>query len=274
MKKLISILAIAIVLISCFIVFIGCEKQNNGIQDNSSDNSDSENFTRIEFGKFTCGGKRLYSFKKVDIAYEEAYKLVSSSNNIEKEDLALSGENTDNATEYQIGSPEYYAQEYAMLTVTSKFYNIGETGELEVQIYNVELSGTDLLNALRNNEIVISTGVVVKDLIANSANIENFEKKNIEYRNDPMSIASPFRDIYTYHRNGDNFVLQTHNFVEIPSTEIGGMSASYIQENETIFDFEKKASKYQSSLGMKIQTKDGTIYNGIIFEVQFKWTAK
>lgn len=273
MKKRVALLILLIIIVACSLVmFVACNDNNNQTPNNFPE------AIKTIFGRFDYNGKWLYTFKDLDITFDEAISLVKDSFTDvftpEAVSYAESSAEIIPSSEVSESVVNYYLSQYASLTVISTFFDENENGETVEENVTVEIRGEDLKHALTVNEISLSTGIVIRDILCTPEGLAYYEEKNKEFHENPDHYVAPFRDIYTYHKSNAQFVLQTHTYVAISSSQVGGMSACYIQENESIFDLERKAQKFQSSLGMSIQTKNGTKNEGIIFTVQFIWNEK
>ena len=274
-KRIVLLIVLVVVVAFGSLMFAACNEKNDNGDETPSPAPEA---VKSVFGRFDYNGKWLYSFKNLDITFDEAITLVRDSMSgafaSESADSSAESETIISSSEVSENVVNYYLSQYASLTVTSTFYNEGANGETVEEKTTVEIRGEDLKHALTVNEISLSTGIVIRDILCTPEGLAYYEQKNVEFHEDPDHYVAPFNDIYTYHKSNAQFVLQTHTYVAISSSQVGGMSACYIQENETIFDLERKAQNFQSSLGMSIQTKNGTKNEGIIFTVQFVWNEK
>lgn len=274
-KRIVLLIVLVVVVAFGSLMFAACNEENDNGDETPSPVPEA---VKSVFGRFDYNGKWLYSFKNIDITFDEAITLVRDSMSgafaSESADSSAESETIISSSEVSEDVVNYYLSQYASLTVTSTFYNEGANGETVEEKTTVEIRGEDLKHALTVNEISLSTGIVIRDILCTPEGLAYYEQKNVEFHEDPDHYVAPFNDIYTYHKSNAQFVLQTHTYVAISSSQVGGMSACYIQENETIFDLERKAQNFQSSLGMSIQTKNGTKNEGIIFTVQFVWNEK
>lgn len=274
-KRIVLLIVLVVVVAFSSLMFAACNEKNDNGDETPSPAPEA---VKSVFGRFDYNGKWLYSFKNLDITFDEAITLVRDSMSgvfaSESADSSAESETIISSSEVSEDVVNYYLSQYASLTVTSTFYNEGANGETVEEKTTVEIRGEDLKHALTVNEISLSTGIVIRDILCTPEGLAYYEQKNVEFHEDPDHYVAPFNDIYTYHKSNAQFVLQTHTYVAISSSQVGGMSACYIQENETIFDLERKAQNFQSSLGMSIQTKNGTKNEGIIFTVQFVWNEK
>ena len=274
-KRIVLLIVLVVVVAFGSLMFAACNEKNDNGDETPSPVPEA---VKPVFGRFDYNGKWLYSFKNIDITFDEAITLVRDSMSgafaSESADSSAESETIISSSEVSEDVVNYYLSQYASLTVTSTFYNEGANGETVEEKTTVEIRGEDLKHALTVNEISLSTGIVIRDILCTPEGLAYYEQKNVEFHEDPDHYVAPFNDIYTYHKSNAQFVLQTHTYVAISSSQVGGMSACYIQENETIFDLERKAQNFQSSLGMSIQTKNGTKNEGIIFTVQFVWNEK
>ena len=264
-KRIVLLIVLVVVVAFSSLMFAACNEKNDNGDETPSPAPEA---VKSVFGRFDYNGKWLYSFKNLDITFDEAITLVRDSMSgvfaSESADSSAESETIISSSEVSEDVVNYYLSQYASLTVTSTFYNEGANGETVEEKTTVEIRGEDLKHALTVNEISLSTGIVIRDILCTPEGLAYYEQKNVEFHEDPDHYVAPFNDIYTYHKSNAQFVLQTHTYVAISSSQVGGMSACYIQENETIFDLERKAQNFQSSLGMSIQTKNGTKNEGII----------
>ena len=274
-KRIVLLIVLVVVVAFGSLMFAACNEENDNGDETPSPVPEA---VKSVFGRFDYNGKWLYSFKNLDITFDEAITLVRDSMSgvfaSDSADSSAESETIVSSSEVSEDVVNYYLSQYASLTVISTFYNEGANGETVEEKTTVEIRGEDLKHALTVNEISLSTGIVIRDILCTPEGLAYYEQKNVEFHEDPDHYVAPFNDIYTYHKSNAQFVLQTHTYVAISSSQVGGMSACYIQENETIFDLERKAQNFQSSLGMSIQTKNGTKNEGIIFTVQFVWNEK
>lgn len=274
MKKRMVLLIVLVLVVACSsVTFVACNDK-----EESNTPSTVIETVRSTFGRFDYNGKWLYTFKDLDITFDEAMTLVknymSDAFSSEAAISSAEAETIVSSSEVSESVVNYYLSQYASLTVISTFFDENENGETVEENTTVEIRGEDLRHALTVNEISLSTGIVIRDILCTPEGLSYYEQKNQDFHEDPDHYVAPFKDIYTYHKSNAQFVLQTHTYVAISSSQVGGMSACYIQENETIFDLERKAQNFQSSLGMSIQTKNGTKNEGIIFTVRFIWNEK
>lgn len=54
----------------------------------------------------------------------------------------------------------------------------------------------------------------------------------------------------------------------------GGISASFRQDTEIMYDDDNKINKWQTSLGLIYSTPQGKTEQGYILEVEFEWQIK
>lgn len=230
--------------------------------------------TAVQFGKFTYRGNQLLSFKQADIDAREAQAMLP----VTPKSPVVSASSVDAPPILIEQTPDElvsrFLQAYQGVVITSKFWETNSEGVAQEKVYSDELNGADFKVMLQRNEISISTGIVIKNIISYPNLINSFEVANENFKNSSNFETSPFPKVFTYHRAATQFVLQTHNFVEISSSGSGGLSCSYLQENESLYDLEGKTEKFQSSLGMKMQTKIGTQYEETVFSVEIKWQLK
>lgn len=262
-RTFLKLTVVAMLIVSVCALLVAC---NNDKGNNNS-----------TFGMFSYRGVYLTSYKNADISETQAKDMITTAVN-EEQELADSL-NMATATEEVVAVShaalvEEYLAKYKSITVTSRFWTEDEKGEIVVQEYTDEILGSDFKSVLENNQIAVSTGIVVPNILIYKEKIDAFEVANEAFKQQENYNVSPFKDLYTYHKNDTNFVLRTHFFVEISSSQIGGASCSYIQENESMYFMDGRMTKFQSSLGTKLQTKMGTQCEGTIFEILITWNEK
>lgn len=263
MKKYRKFLLVAVMMTVILAIFLsGCSAFNK------------KGETAVQFGKFTYRGNQLFSFKQADIDAREALGMLP----VTPKSPVVSASSVDAPPILIAQTPDElvskFLKAYQGVVITSKFWETNSEGVAVEKVYSDELNGADFRVMLQRNEIGISTGIVIKNVITYPELIDSFEMTNKDFALSPNYETSPFPKIFTYHRAATQFVLQTHNFVEISSSGSSGLSCSYLQENESLYDLEGKTEKFQSSLGMKMQTKIGTQYEGTIFSVEMQWQLK
>ncbi len=156
---------------------------------------------------------------------------------------------------------------YSECTVTTTYYDNGETtAKKKTDVYN----GTDLKNMIAQNYVIPYAQMCATNIIAFDELIDYMDNLNATI--DP---ALPFKKYYTYHLDSnDNFIVQSRDYSEISSSSSGGISTTFRQDTEIVYDSTFKVSKWQTSLGLNIATPTGTISQGYILEMDFEWTVK
>lgn len=264
MKKLIA--GIALTLAAATPVLTLCSCKNN-----------TENKPKT-FGEFSYNGKYLTEYAAKEITANEAKAIINkkaayastSSFVVECDYIA----DTYNVSEDIINAPKpseslvtSVVQSYGKLTTTTKYY-VPEGNEAKEKVD--ELTGAEFKLHLQKNEITPFNQLVAKNLLMFDELIDFMEQENENFKN--SSTVAPFRNIFTYHTDGnDNLIIQTRDFAEIASSVGGGIGCNYRQDTEIVYDSELKISKWQTSLGVTLATPNGTVKQGYILEVDFDW---
>ncbi len=210
------------------------------------------------FGMFTHNGYALTSFKCVDLTYSEANTIVSRN----------SSKASSTSTGLDEGEIDKLMAKYSSVTVKTKYW---ENDSKDPEEKSTNVTSVDMEKIFANNEYTISTGMLVKNIFISEEVLTRYEEENAAFDDK----YAPFSYIYTYHKNEDDrFVLQVNDYAEISAENIGGVSALFIQQNETLYDDNNMISKFQSSFGMQFQTPGGTQNQGTVLEVEFIWNLK
>jgi hypothetical protein len=134
--------------------------------------------------------------------------------------------------------------------------------------------GTDFKNMILDNQFIPFSQLVAKGIVIFDDLVDYMEVRNALFVEEQNHVA-PFRNIFTYHTDVlGNMVIRTNDFREIPSSVGGGVGCAYLQNVEILYDEECKISKWQTSLGVYTATPEGTLQQGYIVEVEFKWNIK
>ena len=257
MKRILTLLLAIVLILSCLMA-TGCRRHQT-------------------FGRFSYNGKWLTSFAVKDISYSQARNIVSKGSK-----SALYQNNTPSllsvdTTSQTIPTPSdalvtSILNKYASVTVITKYYVVNEKKQ---QTKENIIHGTDLKNALTDNKFVPFSQTVANGIIIFDDLLVFMDEQNTEFKESEKNTVAPFKDIFTYHADSKgHIVIQTHDFVEIPSSVGGGISCSYVQDTEQLYDAENKLVKWQTSLGVYTATAEGTMQQGYILEVEFIWNEK
>lgn len=279
-KNIFKVFIVSVLTLCVCLTLIACDFGSNGNYNNGNNNSNNSSSgtkpVKETFGMFSYRGVYLTSYKTSDITETEAKDMIPYGIN-QKDSIASTLKSSAKAVNET--TPESivneYLTKYKSVSVVSRFWYEDENGNIRSEDSQPdEIFGTDFKTILEKNEIQISTGIIIPNIIMYKELIDRFEEANENFKLQDDYIVSPFKDLYTYHRNDTNFVLRSHYFVEIPASQIGGASCSFIQENESEFYYDGRMSRFQSSLGTKLQTKTGTQCEGTIFEIIITWNEK
>lgn len=268
MKKILTSIVAALLLIGCLLTATGCKKDPK------------------RFGQFSYNDIWLYSFATTDISYARAKELVQSDEApaimYEKDGAALLAScampisvnpadpmNTPLPSETLVDS---VLSKYASVEIVTKYYVTNEKDQQEKIDF---LQGTDLKNMLRFNEYAPFGQLVTKGIIVFDELVDFMQAENDKFVENKQNTVAPFNTIFTYHTDDEgNVVIQTRDFAEIPSSVGGGVGCSYRQDTEQLYDSENKLVKWQTSLGVYTATPNGTLQQGYILEVEFHWNQK
>ncbi len=270
MKNTRTILIIITLLICLFGLF-GCKKKNTSNGDE-----------RKQFGKFGYNSHILIDQAVADINSSQAKSIAennyrnaktnvsNASFNGSLERLSVSTFDVDSTTPDDL--VDAIMTKYAKCTITTTYC---ETGKDDLQKKEDLLQGTDFKNMVQKNTFASYSQLLAKNLIVFPNLIDEMEKANEEFKKSDVSKISPFKNIFTYHKdNSDNLIIQIHDFAEIPSSVGGGIGCSYLQDTEIVYDSEGKIVTWMTSLGLYSATPTGTIQQGYILYMNFDWALK
>ena len=225
------------------------------------------------FGKFDYYGVYLTEYAVRAISSAEA-KAKVLKNHIEAAISPASNAARADGTQKRTISPsaeladEIFAR-YSECNVTTTYYDNGET---TAKKKTDKYSGTELRNMITQNYVSPYAQMYATNIIAFDDLIEYMDQMNASIT---TADNLPFDKYFTYHLDSnDNFIVHTSDFSEISSSTGGGISTSFRQDTEIVYDSTYKVSKWQTSLGLNIATPTGTISQGYILEMDFDWTVK
>lgn len=253
-----------VLLLSCGSVFAGCSKDKGG------DNTE-------QFGQFTYLGRKLVEYAVEDISSSDVKdKLVNLNINIgakaSSADIYEGEINPPTPSEQLVIDLKY---KYSNCDVTIKYYTVDSDDQ---QSKTSVLGGDDYDDTLRKNEYRVTNQIIVKNLILYSDLIDYMEEENeaFEERLKQGTEKSPYNCVFSWHLSKNKeLVIKQHDFVEISSAVRGGVSCSYLQDIEMVYDEEYKIKKWQTSLGIYTETpNDGTVKQGYIMEIDFNWNSR
>lgn len=224
------------------------------------------------FGYFDYNGIQLISFSTQDIALNDAKGIVGKNESSLKSLAVILNEGEEIKPSLPDDVVNTIAKKYASLSVSTYFY-IEEEKDRQVKTDMVQ--GTDFISVLEKNEFAAFNQLIAQNIIITPEILDFMEVQNEEFKNSEIARTAPFKNVFTYHTNEEgNLVVQYHAFTEIPSSIGGGVGCFYRQDTEMLFDAENKMSKWQTSLGIYTSTPEGTVKQGYILEMEFKWTSK
>lgn len=228
-----------------------------------------------QFGIFGYNGIYLTDYAERQINSAEAKQLIGDNLS-----LASSGVGPASArllSDKQLPLPseeliEYYINKYSACQITTNYYVEGnDDKQVKVDI----IQGTDFRSALEENSFVPYAQLVTKYIVCFPELIDSMEEANDAFTESEQASVVPFNNIYSYHESGDGYlVIQLRDYSEISSSVSGGISASFRQDTEIMYDDDNKITKWQTSLGLIYSTPQGKTEQGYILEVEFEWQIK
>ena len=223
--------------------------------------------TNKQFGLFGHSGKYLPEYAVAQITLNEAKTLIN---------LGPISEKTNKRAKMDLNEQDETVKKilnkYASLTVNVNYY---VEGMEEKQVRKDFYQGTDFLSILSTNNYSPFAQMNVRFLFVDDGLLDGLEMENAAFHEDLTNLVSPFDNPYTYHKDSrDELIVQTHHFAELPSSQNGGIGATFRQDCEIKFDSEGKILLWESSLGLYTSTPTGTSLEGYIFEASFEWTSK
>ncbi|MGN0804171.1 MAG: hypothetical protein ACI4MS_02190 [Candidatus Coproplasma sp.] len=225
------------------------------------------------FGEFGYKGRYLYSFATQSILAKRAKEIISNNFSIntsaKSTSSPLSAEIEYTPDEQTV---QYILDTYSACTIVTKYY-VENTDQQQTKTdYCV---GADFNNLVKANEYAPFSQLVAKYLISSPEMIDVMEALNNEFKSSGESEVAPFSEKFSYYTNGrGGLVIQARDFSQIPASEGGGISASYRQDTEIMFDNQNKIQKWQTSLGLYCASPQGTIKQGYILEMEFAWELR
>lgn len=255
MKKKLITLGLVLVMILQVLVLASCGKAER-------------------FGMFGYNGHYLTAFATKELSAVEAKGIINDNYTMNADNIVLLSDISAMDREQPKPSEAFVDSlmaKYASVEVTTKYYVTGN----DKQLTKVDLlMGTDLKNMILDNQFVPFSQLVTKGIVIFDDLIDYMEVRNALFVEEQNHVA-PFRNIFTYHTDVlGNMVIRTNDFREIPSSVGGGVGCAYLQNVEILYDEECKISKWQTSLGVYTATPEGTLQQGYIVEVEFKWNIK
>lgn len=232
---------------------------------------------RATFGQFTQNGYGLTSFATKKISADEAHSMLAGrSASVQPVAYLPQPASTD---EEAVNALIQYSNE---IIVTTKFFKEGSD---EIQTEISPQAGTVVADYLRKNSINTVTGLSVKNLYVSTGVLEFMESENKKFKKSDDFANVPFSDLYTYHTDDENhFIVQMHDFVDIPASALGGgINCYYRQDTEIMYELVVASDlgscygrirKWQTSLGAVISTSSDSIQEGYIYQVEVEWVGR
>ncbi|MCV2231509.1 hypothetical protein N7548_01530 [Acholeplasma manati] len=228
--------------------------------------------SKNQFGYFSVNGKTLISLAENELSYESAKAFVTRISSADNEQKLLSASRDTTLSTDEINR---ILSTFGGLEIDYMYYDL--SGDEKSGSFKLE--GSDLANHVTNGSIPLFYGILITDIVINLEVLEYYQEQNTLFKTLPNYNVFPFSNIYTYHQtfDGKSFVLQVHDFTELPNS-IGyasGFSSTYLKENEVVYDGESRLiTTYQTAQGIKIQYPDGTGFYGALFRADFNWIPK
>ncbi len=230
MKKIICLFLISM----CAFTLSGCKKSET-------------------FGLFTHNGYSLTTFKNKDLNYEQAEAIVAKNS---VKTLSLTDDQVDEVMSV-----------FNSVDIKVKYWN-SSNDKSETRTSTV--NGSNLQKVLKDNEVYISSGILVKNIYMTNDILSILEQRNSSFDN-----SLYFNSLYSYHKDIDEqLVIRSNDFQEITADVTGGIISNFIQQNESLYNSNNLISKFQSSFGMQFETLGGTQLHGTVLEVEFVWQLK
>ena len=228
-----------------------------------------------QFGEFGYNGIYLTAYAKHQLTFDEAKQLVNKNSSVASFNTRPASARLLSITQLPLPSEElieYYVNKYSACQITTNYYIEGSGDK---QIKTDIIQGTDLRNAIKGNKFEPYAQLVTKYIICFPELIDSMETANEAFKKSEQAGVVPFSNIYSYHESSNkNLVIQLSDYSEISSSESGGISASFRQDTEIMYDGDNKINKWQTSLGLIYSTPQGNSKQGYILEVEFKWQTK
>lgn len=225
------------------------------------------------FGKFGYNGHYLTAFANKEITSAEAKDIIgenyaSTNKVVLLSDISAMDRDQPKPSDEFVDS---LMAKYASVDVITKYYVTGQDKQF---VKEDKYLGTDFKNMIVDNQVVPFGQLVAKGIVVFDDLIDYMETRNALFIAEKNHVA-PFKNVFTYHTDPvGNIVIRTNDFREIPSSVGGGVGCAYLQNVEILYDDECKISKWQTSLGVYTATPEGTLQQGYIVEIEFKWNVK
>ena len=227
-----------------------------------------------QFGMFGYNGHFLTAFAIREVNASEAKNIINDNYNLGTDTVVLLSDISAMDREQPQPSEAFVTAlmaKYASVEVTTKYYVTGNDKQLTK---TDKIMGTDFKNMILDNQFSPFSQLVAKGVVIFDDLIDYMENRNAIFVEEQNHVA-PFKNIFTYHTDVlGNMVIRTNDFREIPSSVGGGVGCAYLQNVEILYDDECKISKWQTSLGVYTATPEGTLQQGYIVEIEFKWNLK
>ena len=269
MKKILLIFVSLLISISILPLFTACENTELTARENTKQVVPAE---KHRFGEFSYEGTYLMSDAQEQLTFNQAKKIVSENSKKTSASAHTLSTYISSSILPDQETINSIRRRYASCTITTYYYQDGTKNRLSKTDV---AEGTNLQTLLSENKFSAYAYLEAHLLVVSNNVLEALEQQNADFHDSSESINCPFQDCYTYHKDSNGFlIIQNHAFSEIPSTVTGGISVSYRQDTETTYDADNKITHWQSSLGVLTSTPTGSVHEGYILEIDFKWTLK
>lgn len=249
MRKIFALLLV----LACFATLMACGKSE-------------------QFGAFGVDGQTLMQYGQDSITAEEATALILE--NAEECGQDVHGY-TAPATLGDMPLPtaafvSNIMSNYASCTLTTIYYADGE--EMSQELF---VEGASFKAMLESNSISPFAQLLIKQVVISPDMIAHMEAQNTAFRLAPGYDLAPVKELYSYYTDRDgNLVVQIKDYQNIAADGKGGVSCTYRQDVEIVYDSQNKISYWQASMGVSSATPTGPMAQGTIMKVEFLWQEK
>jgi len=258
------------------------------------------------FGLFAVAGRRLTSFVRSSnsVSASQIPGLINAPNWFRSSDadpqsaedeenqvsiLPLGAINTSGSSFMEAGivfdpnidAVVFQDKHYAGINVNVRSWFSNDRNKLEVEDFFLQVTGLTFRSTIQNNTLFLNENVRLVNLLIS----DGFESwalaSNTDFRARPDYTVRPqgINDQFEFFRitlDGQNVLaVRSNAYVEIPAASlIGGSTNQFVQQIEAIYDSTGKMIRYQSSLGIVLNSARGTEFLGTNFEVDIEWLSR
>jgi|GEM_PF-3893735 len=253
-----------------------------------------EETIKLYYGRFSYYGNKLVEYARNNITAEKAKEAVQNcktklttikdkisgtsfyiNDDVNIKPAGVLSELCVNPKDaYTISADDINAvmKVYGANKITTSYYEDGSEEKKQKVDY---LQGSDLKNVVLENRFIPFNQLVANFIVIYPEVIDYMEAQNAAFKESEQYNIAPFLNIFTYHTSEEGLlIVQIHDFAEIPSSVVGGVGCTYLQDIEIIYNEDSTIKKWQSSLGVYTATPTGTMLQGYILEIDFEWIVK